>query len=121
MSSRTDHPWANVLLHLNPMTGLVAAFRNVCVGQPINYVQLSGLVASSAPVFVIGFCFFRRSNPASPTSSDPRRLKPGPSHSARDAARFAQPTLRGQARSRLPFGSKLLELRGGAWKSYASV
>ena len=50
----------HAILHLNPMTSLIAAVRQAVLGQPIgwNGVMFSALVA--VVVFVIGCFYFRR-------------------------------------------------------------
>jgi lipopolysaccharide transport system permease protein len=60
MSSRADHGFVKVLLHLNPMTGLISAFRNACIGAPVDVGQVALLGAAGVVVFLCGCCFFRR-------------------------------------------------------------
>ena len=43
------------LINLNPMTGLVAAFRNACVGAPIDWAAV-GLSAALGVILFIGGC-----------------------------------------------------------------
>ena len=49
-----------LLLALNPMTGLIAAFRAAILGGPMPWMSLFGSAIASALVFVIGCLYFRR-------------------------------------------------------------
>jgi len=50
----------NLLMSLNPMTGLVAAFRAACSGGSLPWTQLGGSAFLSAGVFFAGCLYFRR-------------------------------------------------------------
>jgi lipopolysaccharide transport system permease protein len=49
-----------LLLSLNPMTGLIAAFRAACLGGPIAWDQFAVATGSVAVVFLVGCFYFRR-------------------------------------------------------------
>ena len=48
------------LLVLNPMTGIIGAFRSVLLNQPVPWSALGFSVAFALAMFVIGFYFFHR-------------------------------------------------------------
>lgn len=48
------------LLALNPMTGLVAAFRAGCCGTPMPWGQLAMSAGCAAAIFIVGCLYFRR-------------------------------------------------------------
>lgn len=52
------------ILALNPMTGLIAAFRAACLGTPIPWLQFGFASAVVIIVFVAGCLYFRRSEDA---------------------------------------------------------
>jgi lipopolysaccharide transport system permease protein len=60
MSSQAESSFVRAFLHLNPMVGLVSAFRCACIGEPINYGQFSLLATAAVVIFACGCCFFRR-------------------------------------------------------------
>jgi lipopolysaccharide transport system permease protein len=60
MSSQADNAFVKVLLHLNPMTGLISAFRCAWIGEPVNLGQFAVLGAAAVAIFVLGSCIFRR-------------------------------------------------------------
>ncbi len=60
MSSPAEHGAVKALLRLNPMTGLIAAFRSACIGESINFGQVALLSAVAVAVFLCGCCVFRR-------------------------------------------------------------
>ena len=47
-------------LALNPMTGLIGAFRSTVLGGPIPWASLAGSAAVSAAFFVAGCLYFRK-------------------------------------------------------------
>jgi lipopolysaccharide transport system permease protein len=49
-----------VLLNLNPMTGLIAAFRAACVGGPVPWASFGLATAAVALVFILGCLYFRK-------------------------------------------------------------
>lgn len=49
-----------LLLALNPMTGLIGAFRAAVLGGPMPWMSLIGSTFASALVFIIGCLYFRR-------------------------------------------------------------
>ena len=50
----------NALLVLNPMTGLIGAFRASILGGPVPWGSLAGSTACAAGLFVAGCLYFRR-------------------------------------------------------------
>lgn len=50
----------HALLNLNPMTGLIATFRAVCLGLPIPWAQFALSAAVVTIVFVAGCLYFRK-------------------------------------------------------------
>ena len=54
------HPLIRLALALNPMTGLIGAFRAAVLGGPMPWLSLAGASAASAAVFVVGCLYFRR-------------------------------------------------------------
>jgi lipopolysaccharide transport system permease protein len=60
MSSRADNGFVKALLHVNPMNGLVSAFRSACIGEPVNVGQLALLGAAAVLIFLCGCWIFRR-------------------------------------------------------------
>src|SRR5262245_53643122 len=50
----------HTLLNLNPLTGLVAAFRAACLGSPIPWAQFGLSVAAVVIVFAAGCLYFRK-------------------------------------------------------------
>ena len=48
-------PAVKTLIHLNPMTGLIAAFRNACLGSPIDWAAV-GMSAVLGLVMFVGGC-----------------------------------------------------------------
>jgi lipopolysaccharide transport system permease protein len=59
-SSGGKFAWARQLLELNPMTGLIAAFRASFLDQPIPWDMLLFSGASAVLFFFAGCCYFRR-------------------------------------------------------------
>ena len=57
--SGTFAGWRQILL-LNPMIGLVGAFRSATLGKPIEWPQLSLSAAIAVLLFVVGCFYFRR-------------------------------------------------------------
>ncbi len=51
--------WA-VLVDLNPMTSLVAAFRDLCLGGAVDWRSAGTAAAACAAIFVAGCVYFRR-------------------------------------------------------------
>ena len=56
----TDGGILRLLLALNPMTGLIGAFRAAVLGGPMPWMSLIGSTVASALVFIIGCLYFRR-------------------------------------------------------------
>lgn len=54
------HPIIRAALALNPMTGLIGAFRAAVLGGPMPWLSLAGSTAASAAIFVVGCLYFRR-------------------------------------------------------------
>jgi len=54
------HGLAKAMLYLNPVSGMVSAFRSACLGDPIPIGQLASGVSISAVLLVLGCCYFRR-------------------------------------------------------------
>ena len=52
--------WTDWLLKLNPLTGLIAAFRSACLGGPMPWVQLGVAAAAALLMLVLGCLVFRR-------------------------------------------------------------
>jgi lipopolysaccharide transport system permease protein len=52
--------WAQPLMGLNPMAGLVASFRAAVLGGPLPWGQLGVSAAAAAALFVAGCLYFRR-------------------------------------------------------------
>src|SRR5208337_1279777 len=52
--------WAHVLLTLNPMTSLVAAFRAATLGGSIAWGRLGVATAGAVVLFLLGCFYFRR-------------------------------------------------------------
>ncbi|HJZ91834.1 MAG TPA: ABC transporter permease [Gemmataceae bacterium] len=50
----------HTLLNLNPLTGLVAAFRAACLGSPIPWAQFGLSAVAVVVVFVAGCLYFRK-------------------------------------------------------------
>lgn len=48
------------LLYLNPMTGLVEAFRAAFLGTPFNWVALASSFAIATAIFLIGIAYFEK-------------------------------------------------------------
>jgi lipopolysaccharide transport system permease protein len=57
--SETAGSWSS-LLALNPLTGLVAAFRASCLGGPIAWEQVALSSLAVAALFVVGCFYFRK-------------------------------------------------------------
>ncbi len=53
-------PWMHVVLALNPMTGLIAAFRAALLGGDIPWGMLAFGCASSVAFFFLGCFYFRK-------------------------------------------------------------
>lgn len=53
-------PLVQTLLYLNPMTGIVAAFRNATLGGPIPWEMLGVSTVVVAGLFVVGCLYFRK-------------------------------------------------------------
>ncbi len=51
--------WLDTILALNPLTGLVEAFRAACLGGPINGAALAYSAVCVIVVFVVGCFYFR--------------------------------------------------------------
>lgn len=49
-----------LLLGLNPMTPLIAAFRAACLGGPIDWVGFGWATGAALGLFGLGCCYFRR-------------------------------------------------------------
>jgi lipopolysaccharide transport system permease protein len=49
-----------LLVSINPVGGLIAAFRAACTGAPIDYRQVAVSGVAAVLVFVLGCCFFRK-------------------------------------------------------------
>jgi len=58
-ASLVPEPW-RWLLNLNPMTGLIEAFRSAFVGRPIDGPALATSVAVAVALFVFGVAYFER-------------------------------------------------------------
>jgi lipopolysaccharide transport system permease protein len=54
------HPLIRLVLALNPMTGLIGAFRASVLGGPMPWLSLACSTAASAVVFVVGCRYFRQ-------------------------------------------------------------
>jgi lipopolysaccharide transport system permease protein len=54
------HGYLSALLVLNPLTGLVAAFRAACCGTPLDWGQLAACSLFAVAAFLGGCLFFRR-------------------------------------------------------------
>jgi lipopolysaccharide transport system permease protein len=52
--------WLKALVALNPMTGLVAAFRAACSGTPVPWAQAGLSAAFAVLAFLAGCLYFRR-------------------------------------------------------------
>jgi lipopolysaccharide transport system permease protein len=52
--------WIHLLLSLNPMTGLIAAFRSSTLGGPIPWGPLGIASVSVALMFLVGCLYFRK-------------------------------------------------------------
>jgi lipopolysaccharide transport system permease protein len=52
--------WLDTVLTLNPLTGLVEAFRAACLGGPIGWTQLAYSAACVAVLFFVGCVYFRK-------------------------------------------------------------
>jgi lipopolysaccharide transport system permease protein len=50
----------HTLAFLNPLTGLIGAFRTATLGQPIPWTHLLASTAMAAAVFILGCLYFRR-------------------------------------------------------------
>jgi lipopolysaccharide transport system permease protein len=58
--ARADAGLAQLLLALNPMTGLISAFRAACLGGPMPWGELAVGAAAAVAVFLVGCLYFRR-------------------------------------------------------------
>ncbi|CAN5611431.1 ABC transporter permease [soil metagenome] len=56
----TGGGWVTTLLALNPMTGLIAAFRATCLNLPIPWLQVGVSSACGIIAFFAGCMYFRR-------------------------------------------------------------
>jgi lipopolysaccharide transport system permease protein len=52
--------WVALALRLNPLTGLIDAFRACALGLPVPWLDLGVGVAASVVVFLIGCLYFRK-------------------------------------------------------------
>ena len=52
--------WLGVALALNPLTGLIGAFRSSVLGGPMPWGALAGASVCSVTLFVVGCLYFRR-------------------------------------------------------------
>lgn len=59
-AARTGSGLLGALLNLNPMTGLVDAFRVAILGGSIHWGQLGGLALATAALFLGGCLYFRK-------------------------------------------------------------
>lgn len=50
----------HVLLNLNPMTPLIAAFRAACLNTPLDWKQVGMSASAALAVFLLGCLYFRR-------------------------------------------------------------
>jgi lipopolysaccharide transport system permease protein len=55
-----EDSWIHLLATLNPLTGLIAAFRAALFGAPIDWWQLSIAGAEVVVVFLVGCLYFRK-------------------------------------------------------------
>ena len=56
-----DHVWwINLLLQLNPLNAMIAAFRSACLGGAIDWANLGIATGLTAVVFVAGGLYFRK-------------------------------------------------------------
>jgi lipopolysaccharide transport system permease protein len=52
--------WMHVLLVVNPMSGLIAAFRAAMLNEPISWDLLGTAAVAAIAVFVAGVLYFRK-------------------------------------------------------------
>jgi lipopolysaccharide transport system permease protein len=55
-----EDPWARALLALNPLTGLIAAFRAACLGGPIPWADVGISAAVAVGVLALACLYFRK-------------------------------------------------------------
>ena len=60
MKPQSSYAGVKALLYLNPMTGLIAAFRSACLGEPVQPASLVCSIVAGALIFVVGCAYFRR-------------------------------------------------------------
>jgi lipopolysaccharide transport system permease protein len=60
MKPATSYTGLKALLYLNPMTGLIGAFRSACLGEPMQLVPLACSALAAVVLFVFGCAYFRR-------------------------------------------------------------
>jgi lipopolysaccharide transport system permease protein len=53
-------PWLRTVLDLNPMTGLIGAFRAAVLGWPIPWTALSKSSVSAVVILLVGCLYFRK-------------------------------------------------------------
>jgi len=56
----SDNPSIRLLLLLNPLNALITAFRETCLGKPIDWGGVGVALALVAGVFLVGCLYFRR-------------------------------------------------------------
>ena len=59
-SRRPSSQVLHTLVALNPMTGLIGAFRAAALGEAVNWGQFSVSAFSAVIMFLVGFLYFRR-------------------------------------------------------------
>jgi lipopolysaccharide transport system permease protein len=59
MNSQASQGLGKVLINLNPMAGLIGAFRSACTGEAVDIGRVAVLAVVSVVVFVGGCCIFR--------------------------------------------------------------
>jgi lipopolysaccharide transport system permease protein len=57
---RTSSPWMQAALEINPLTGLIGAFRAATLGGPFPWLQFSLAAVLACGLFVFGCIYYRR-------------------------------------------------------------
>lgn len=60
MKPTISYTGVKALLYLNPMTGLIGAFRSACLGEQIQLMPLAVSALASVVMFIVGCAYFRR-------------------------------------------------------------
>jgi lipopolysaccharide transport system permease protein len=60
MKPATSYTGLKALLYLNPMTGLIGAFRSACLGEAMQPLPLACSALAAVVLFVFGCAYFRR-------------------------------------------------------------